>query len=184
LDFTQKIQKKSALLVLRNFAWNGPFASVPDLSTQGNSRGQVNNPKVVSDGTFICGVCNKRFATQEEVTNHKRDAHDQVNYQCEVCRKDLVNNGEMQKHMSEDHYQDQLEKEMDVLEDAAKEEDDLFAAMELITKTAIEPDMEKETRDQMMDKLTRYKSIMTQKNKIIRLDQEKVKMLQLSMIFA
>ena len=32
----------------------------------------------------------------------------------------------------------------------------------------------------MMDKLTRYKSIMTQKNKIIKLDQEKVKMLQLS----
>ena len=133
------------------------FASVPDLSTQGNSRGQVNDPKVVSDGTFICRVCDEGFATKEEVTNHKHDAHDKVNYQFGVCRKDFINNGEMQKHMSEGHYHDQLEEEMDVLEDAAKEEDDLFAAMELITKTAIDPDMEKETRDQMMDKLTRYK---------------------------
>ena len=87
-----------------------------------------------------------------------------MKYQCEVCKKEFMNNDEMQKHMSEDHYHDQLEEDKDILKDVAKEEDDLFAAMELITKTAIDPDLEKETRDQLMDKLTQYKSIMTWKN--------------------
>jgi hypothetical protein len=46
------------------------FTSVPNLSTQGNSAGQVNIPSVRSEGTFICGNCDKRFLTQEDITNH------------------------------------------------------------------------------------------------------------------
>ena len=46
-------------------------------STQGNSAGQVNSPKVVSPPTFICDECEKHFDTKENVMNHKKDSHQQ-----------------------------------------------------------------------------------------------------------
>ena len=54
------------------------FTSVPNLATQGNSAGQVNDPKVVSEGMFICGVCEERFTDEDEMTNHRSDAHDET----------------------------------------------------------------------------------------------------------
>ena len=36
----------------------------------------MNDPKVVSEGEFICGVCDKTFPSEEEVTNHKSGVHD------------------------------------------------------------------------------------------------------------
>ena len=45
------------------------FTSVPNLATQGNSKCQVNDPKVVSEGTFMCGVCDENFSTEDELTN-------------------------------------------------------------------------------------------------------------------
>ena len=80
------------------------FASVPDLSTQGNSKGQVNDPKVNSEGTFTCGVCDQSFTTNDEATNHKIEAHDNATFQCEVCKQDFISNDEMLKHNNEDHY--------------------------------------------------------------------------------
>ena len=51
------------------------FTSVPNLSTQGNSAGQVNVQKVVSEGFFICGACDEPFEDEDELTNHISDAH-------------------------------------------------------------------------------------------------------------
>ena len=39
-------------------------------STQGNSAGEVNSPKVVSAGSLLCGVCDEPFANNEEVTTY------------------------------------------------------------------------------------------------------------------
>ena len=44
-------------------------------STQGNSRGEVNVLKVVSCGTFVCGVCDKSFTTKKEMGEHM-ETHD------------------------------------------------------------------------------------------------------------
>ena len=52
------------------------FTSEPNLSTQGDSSGQGNDPKVVSEGIFTCGVCDERFQNKDEMTNHISNAHD------------------------------------------------------------------------------------------------------------
>ena len=43
--------------------------------TQGTSRGEVNVIKVVSSGTFVCGVCEKCFTTKKEMGEHVK-SHD------------------------------------------------------------------------------------------------------------
>ena len=40
------------------------------LSTQGNSAGAINSPKVVSEGSFLCGVCENAFKTKSQVDAH------------------------------------------------------------------------------------------------------------------
>ena len=64
--------------------------------------------------------------------------------------------------------------------DAAKEEQDLFDALEQITQTVIEPETEKETREDIKKTLTRFKTIMTKKDKVIKAIGEQVKSLKLS----
>ena len=64
--------------------------------------------------------------------------------------------------------------------DAAKEEQDLFDALEQITQTVIEPETEKETREDIKKTLTRFKTIMTKKDKVIKATGEQVKSLKLS----
>ena len=54
------------------------FTSVPNLSTQGNSAGKVNVQEVVSEGYFMCGVCDETFPNEDELTNHISDAHDEA----------------------------------------------------------------------------------------------------------
>ena len=51
------------------------FTSVPNLSVQGNSLGQVNNPKVMMEGSFICGTCYKRFTDKGVMKSHANDTH-------------------------------------------------------------------------------------------------------------
>ena len=76
--------------------------------------------------------------------------------------------------------EDELQKEMEVMLDAAKEEQLLFDALEQITQTVIEPDTEKETREDIKDTLTRFKIIMNKKDKVIKAIGEQVKSLKLS----
>ena len=53
--------------------FTGENAHLP--STQGNSSGQVNSPKVRSKGTFKCGACEKDFSTNEDAKEHMK-THD------------------------------------------------------------------------------------------------------------
>ena len=52
------------------------FTSEPNISTQGNSEGQVNDPKVVSEGIYIWGVCDDWFKNKEDRANHLSNAND------------------------------------------------------------------------------------------------------------
>ena len=42
------------------------------VSTQGNRRREVNVIKVVSSGTYVCGVCEKCVTTKEEMGEHMK----------------------------------------------------------------------------------------------------------------
>ena len=70
-----------------------------------------------------------------------------------------------------------LQEEEDVLKEA-KEEQDLYEALDFITQNVINPDTEKDTRDTIKVKIERYKSIMHKKNKVIKEAMEKVKALE------
>ena len=41
-------------------------------STQGNSRGEVNVIKVVSNATFVCGVCELHFVSKKDMNEHMK----------------------------------------------------------------------------------------------------------------
>ena len=78
-------------------------------------------------------------------------------------------------------FEDELDKDMDVLEAAAKEEQELYDALEQITNEVISQETESETRADIKEKLIRYQSIMMKKNHIIKSTQERVKSLELSL---
>ena len=47
-----------------------------DPSTQGNSKGQVNSPKVTTCGQYICNVCDNYFESKQDIDEHKKKEHD------------------------------------------------------------------------------------------------------------
>ena len=127
----------------------------------------------------MCGDCDKRFATNEEVTNHKREAHDKVTFQCDVCRNDFVNKDDMQKHTSENHYDatEELLQEEEVLQEAA-EEQDLYEILEKLTEEVVEPEIEQYEREELILKITaitmKLKNKDTEQNHmILKLCEEK-----------
>ena len=44
-------------------------------STQGNSAGAVNSPKVVSEGRFQCGLCEEEYTSTDNMRNHMTKHH-------------------------------------------------------------------------------------------------------------
>ena len=45
-------------------------------ATQGNSRGQINSPKVRTEATFVCDHCEMHFPTNDDARKHIAEAHD------------------------------------------------------------------------------------------------------------
>ena len=66
---------------------------------------------------------------------------------------------------------------MKVMEAAAKAEQELYESLEALTVNVISPENESETRAYLEERLLRYKSMMTKKNKLIGSIQEKVRKL-------
>ena len=50
-----------------------------DAATQGNSRGEVNSPEVVSAATFVCDVCEVHVKSKDDMTKHKEEEHSSSN---------------------------------------------------------------------------------------------------------
>ena len=84
------------------------------------------------------------------------------------------------RQLFNEETENELEKEMEVLREAVREENEVFEALEKITQDVITPELEKETRDNLKDKLTRYKSIMSKKENIMKATSEEIKSLKLS----
>ena len=51
------------------------FTDEAQPSTQGNSAGQVNSPKVTSEGRFLYDICEKHFGAKEDLTIHKEEIY-------------------------------------------------------------------------------------------------------------
>ena len=157
-------------------------------STQGNSRGEINSPKVISVVNYQCGVCENQFNRNEDARNHMKEIHKKTASPASTppaaatpTSTPTVASPTAATPTAASPRQlieEELEEEMDVLEAAATEEQDIYDALHQLTQTAIDPDTESETRASMEGKLMRYKSIMLKKNDIISCTQEKVKHLE------
>ena len=135
-------------------------------STQGNSKGQINSPKVVSNATFQCNDCNYEVTSKNELDMHKNDKHEQVQIQHDPLISDEVEDTE--------DAEKELQTEADVMEDAKKELD-IYEALENLAESAFDPEDNKDKKVLLKEQLIRYKSIMIKKNRVIDATREKSK---------
>ena len=120
-------------------------------STQGNSDGQVNSPKVSSMGQYICGVCDNYFESQSKVDDHKSKEHED--------RTDTA--------PAPPSAEDELNEENEVLE-AAKAEQDLYDEIFHLSQSAAISAGQEESFEVIQGKLERFKSIMTKKDTMLK----------------
>ena len=59
-------------------------------AVQGNSAGQVNSPKVVSEGRYICDVCEKDFGNMDSVNSQKKEDHPANSDKCEITENAMI----------------------------------------------------------------------------------------------
>ena len=150
-------------------------------STQGNSRGEINYPKVLSITSYQCGACDKHFNTNEVAKSHMSEVH--TNKSTPKI-PDTSSNPELTATPASKPrqlYSPATEQDLHDNEEAmeeASDEQDLYDALDFITQNVIDPDTEKETRDNIKIKLDRYKSIMVKKNELIKETMEKIKRLE------
>ena len=156
------------------------FTSVPDLRVQGNSSGQVNDPMVFSKGDYICGFCDSRFETLQEVTNHKSNTHDKANAEtfiCVVCDIHFKTKEEVTTHMGETHVDvasirrevlvedndlNALDIEPEVLLAALQEEKELLQELMTLSQEVQETNL----LEKLQEKLERFKVMIDKKSKI------------------
>ena len=132
---------------------NRLFQSVPNLSTQGNSAGQVNDPKVVSEGIFICGACDGRFQNEEEMTNHIGTDHDNATAANESVDSESAGDIEDTGDNDEDNMFD------------SEDDKDLNEAFDEIFKELASQEEAPESA-KMQQKIERFKVLINKKTKI------------------
>ena len=111
-------------------------------STQGKSHGQINSPKVVSEGRFVCSVCDKNYPKKDEVLKHIADDHGTVAETMEDAEEDLTGDEE-------------------VLEEACE----LYEALEAMTLELYEDDAD-ESKKEIIRKLERFMTLVKKKTQI------------------
>ena len=167
-------------------------------STQGNSNGEINSPKVQSIVRFLCGVCDLNFSQNEEAKLHMSEVHKK--------KTDKVSDDPTTPSFTADKESDdsttptptadkessdsatpnptrqlyspntvrQLNEEDEVLEDA-KIEQELYKEIFKITEHVIAPEKEEETREDIKNKMIRFKTIKEKKEKLYEEAREKLK---------
>ena len=86
----------------------------------------------------------------------------------------------LQRQLFDEETETELQGDMEVLLAAAREEEELYKALKKLTENVIAQEEEKETRENIKEKLTRYKSIMIKRDNIIKAASEEIKSLNLS----
>ena len=101
-------------------------------SVQGNSRGQINFPSVLTEGRHHCGKCEKEFSTRDEVLEHMDTEHDNT---ITDSAKPNDNPG------NDDHSNDESVGELDIVD--TDDEEVLVEAMEDHEDEGIAAEIEK-----------------------------------------
>ena len=65
--------------------------------TQGNSKGQVNSPKVVSHATYQCNDCTNEYSTKIQLDKHRNDNHESAHGQEDPLTLEEVDDQELRK---------------------------------------------------------------------------------------
>ena len=122
-------------------------------ATQGNSKGAVNSPKVVSAVTFVCAFCDIHFPSKEEVTKHMEETH-----------------GTLSKQVQDDD---------EAAQEAADEQDlnDLYDQFERLSQAFKVPENDHDAEKELLEKIERFKVILKKKEKIfndtkVKIDDE------------
>ena len=68
---------------------------------------------VVSGGVYICAVCDKRFPNEEDLTNHRSDAHDKANAANDSAAEDIDETSNSVVVNDEDDESDMFDSEDD-----------------------------------------------------------------------
>ena len=151
-------------------------------STQGNSDGEINSPKVQSIVRFLCGVCDMNFSQNQEaklhmIEDHKKKA-DKVSNESATPDKesddsttptptaDKESSGSTTpRQLYSPNTVRQLNEEDQILVDA-KQEQELYEEIFKITENVIAPEKEEETRDDIKNKMIRFRTIKEKKEKL------------------
>ena len=149
-------------------------------STQGNSRGQINSPKVLSIVSFKCGVCDKSFETNDKAILHMKDVHKNSN-RTTTPSSSILNPTPTPTSPTPTPtnptptpaQEDELNQEDDVLE-AAKEEQDLYDEIFRLSED-FNHEKEKEAGEDIQEKLRRFRKIMTTKDTLLKEARNNVK---------
>ena len=146
------------------------FDDDDNLSTQGNSKGQVNSPKVRSVMSFQCGACNKIFDKNEEAILHMKEIHPKEAAVIPSPAPSPVPSPTNRLFSRE--VEMELSNEEEVLVAAAEEEDKLYEELLLLTQSIKEPES-----DNLNEKLVRLKHVMLKKTALQKETTDKVKSL-------
>ena len=146
------------------------FGDSDDSATQGNSHGAINSPKVVSVAIYVCSVCDIHFEAKEGVTKHMDENHIDV----ATVNQEVVDDDD---NATNHEVEAELEQEEAFME-AAKEELEVFETLADLADAAFDPVSEKDKRENIKDKLNRYKHIMTKKDLILKAKIEEIKFLK------
>ena len=151
-------------------------------STQGNSSGQVNSPKVSSVGQYICDICDNYFDSKSNIDDHKNNEHEHrpaptkapPSAPTSAASPPKIQGGDKHDKTSvaehdgsvtdtgeEDILSDSqlLVEEEEVLEEA-KEDQDLYDELDKISREVEESDKSEESNNNLLKKLKRFKSIL------------------------
>ena len=123
--------------------------------TQGNSRGEINSPKVVSKGRFVCNVCDQEFISKEETMRHIAEVHNTD--QAESTRVELSHDNTADFEGIEDDGNDQ----------------DLWDALEAVSQKLSEPETKTPNED-ILRKLERFQVLAKKKTKIQKETSEEI----------
>ena len=139
-----------------------------DSSVQGNSKGEVNSPKVVTLARYACSICEKDYPKNEEVLKHIADEHSPEN-EVTTERDDDISG-------DEEELQDE-QGLIDVL-DAAAEEAAIYEALEMLTQKDFDPNTDEVDKKNLKEKLERYRNISIKKTNLQKKTSEQVKQLE------
>ena len=121
-------------------------------ATQGDSNGEINSPKVISEGRFVCSACDQSYPNKEDTLKHIADSH-----------------GPLLASEAVEDDEDDMTGDEEVLEEACE----LYEALVAMTTELNDSDSNESTKD-IINKLDRFKVLVEKKTQIQKETTEEV----------